>query len=124
MRELVLIESPFKAETLPERMRKVAYADALMLDSIKRGEAPFLGHLLYPRVLDDADPEERGMGIECHLQWLGIVSRVVVGMDLGKPSAGMRTAIDLADGRKVPLEPRWLGEKWDCARYKRTAWFV
>lgn len=97
----VCIETPLRGDL----ERNVAYADACMLDSLERGEAPFLGHLLYPRVLDDANAEHRTQGIEAHLAWLRRADAVVIYSDLGI-SDGMREAIELARKLLMPFEYR------------------
>jgi hypothetical protein len=89
----VVIESPFMptaAHGTHERARQVsrnrAYAQALMLDSLRRGESPFLSHLLYPAVLaggDDRDPAERQLGIDAGTAWAMRADKIVVGTDLG-----------------------------------------
>lgn len=111
-RPCVIIESPLRSASVAELETKLVYADCLMLDSIGRGEAPFLGHLLYPRVVNDQFEIERQAGIDCHLSWLGRASYIVVGMDLGEPTSGMRAAIDLGERLKISVTPRWLGDSW------------
>ena len=56
---IVCIESPFAGNV----EFNVEYAKLAMKDSLSRGEAPFLSHLLYTQVLDDTKPDERGWGI-------------------------------------------------------------
>lgn len=107
-RRAVCIESPLKGDIA----RNVRYADACMLDALERGEAPFLGHLLYPRVLSDFKPEHRESGIGAHLTWLRRADVVVVYGDLGV-SSGMQAAIDLAESIGIPVEYRLLGDDWE-----------
>jgi hypothetical protein len=102
----VCIETPLRGNTL----RNVLYADACMYDALTRGEAPFLGHLLYPRVLDDADEAQRRAGIEAHCAWLRAAQLIVIYTDLGI-SGGMRE-VELADSLKIPREFRNLGVAW------------
>lgn len=47
-----------------------SYAAHAMRDSLLRGEAPFVPHLLYPLVLDDDDLEERAAGMRAGTSWL------------------------------------------------------
>ena len=95
------IESPLAGD----RVRNVAYALAALRDSIDRGEAPFAGHLLYTHILDDALPEQREIGMDCHLSWLRHASLVAVYADYGV-SPGMRWAINLAVDQAIPIEYR------------------
>lgn len=121
----VVIESPFRPRAergtpafATELERNFAYADALMLDSLRRGEAPFLSHLLYTRVLsggDDRDPEERRLGISAGTAWARMANLMVVGADFGVTD-GMRERILWARTRGIPTEERSLPEWAEAAR--------
>jgi len=87
----VIIESPYAGSAEDN----VSYARSAMLDSLRRGEAPFLSHLLYTQVLNDLMPEHRAMGIEAGLLWGEVAERTIVCNDLGI-STGMRLGIDAA----------------------------
>lgn len=117
----VCVETPLRGDTA----RNVLYADACMLDCLQRGEAPFLGHLLYPRVLNDADPHDRARGIEAHLAWLRRADFIAVYSDLGITD-GMRQAIDLAREIGMPFQYRQLAEGWQqrVAAISRTRDFL
>ena len=41
-----------------------------MRDCLERGEVPIASHLLYPQVLDDAEPGQRQLGIDAGLGWV------------------------------------------------------
>jgi hypothetical protein len=110
-RRRVCVESPLRGDYT----RNVAYADACMLDAMRRGEAPFLGHLLYPRVLDDTIERDRALGIACHLAWLVGSELVALYIDLGLTD-GMAKAVDLAAELGIATETRKLGPDW-LARY-------
>ena len=112
---IVIIESPLKGDVV----RNVLYADCLMFDSLMRGEAPFLGHLLYTRVFNDADPHQRRLGIRAHLAVLKRAHYMVVGRDLGRPTDGMLEAISVAEEFHIRIEHRMLGEGWET-RYPLT----
>lgn len=115
---LVIIESPLKGYYARNR----AYARACMLDSLKRGEAPFAGHLLYAQegILDDTDPPQREMGIAAHLAWTGVAKLVAVYGDLGI-SDGMTRGIERAKERGIPFTRRY--GVWDDAEKARWAKF-
>lgn len=112
----VCVESPFRGD-VPHNVR---YADACLLDSLARGEAPFLGHLLYPRVLNDDHDAHRKWGIEAHLAWLHAAERVAVYVDLDVTS-GMIRAITRAEQLGIPHEYRRIGVDWETrhASYAR-----
>jgi hypothetical protein len=98
----VIVESPYAADTPEGLERNLAYARECLKDSLRRGEAPFLSHLLYTQVLDDRMPHERTLGIEAGLIWGHVADLTVVYTDLGI-SPGMQKGIDRAkeDGRRI-----------------------
>ena len=80
------------------------YAEAAMLDSVNRGEAPFPWNGLNA-FLDDTIPEERAAALETCLAWLPHAARVAVYVDFGV-SSGMRGEIDRAEALGIPVEYR------------------
>lgn len=92
---LVIIESPFAADTKERAALHLRYARAALRDSLDRGEAPFASHLIYTQVLDDKLPNERMIGIEAGLAWGTHADTVAVYEDLGV-SPGMRLGIEAA----------------------------
>jgi hypothetical protein len=107
----VCVESPYGSDDPAIVARNVRYADLCMADSLKRGEAPFLGHLLYTRVLNDRDPVERERGITAHLAWAGAADVMAVYVDLGV-SPGMKLAIAFAMSIGIETEHRAIGLDW------------
>ena len=105
--EIVIIESPFKGRTPEEEIKNIEYARKVMRDSLYRGEAPFASHLLYPQMLDDADEDERRMGIEAGLRIGRLADRTVVYTDRGI-SPGMEYGIKRAEYEGRPVEYRSL----------------
>ena len=92
---LVIVESPFGGDV----NRNIAYAQAAVLDSLQRGEAPFASHLLYTRqgLLDDTVPDHRELGIKAGFAWGEMAATVAVYQDLGI-TTGMRQGIERALG--------------------------
>lgn len=112
---LVNIESPFSGKSPDERTQNVTYARQCMLDSLQRGEAPWVMHLLYPQVLNDDVPEERSLGISAGLAWRRVIDKSVVYIDRGLTvgmAYGLLAAWDSGktveartiQGKKVPNE--------------------
>jgi hypothetical protein len=100
----VVIESPLAAPTLEGRERNKRYARLCMLDSLRRGEAPYASHLQFdqPGLLDDAKPDERELGIQAGFAWGEVAELVVVYTDLGVSSGMVRgVARALAAGTQV-----------------------
>lgn len=102
---LVLIESPYAGDV----ERNIRYARACMRDSLLRGEAPFLSHLLYTQegVLDDTILEERTIGIWAGLAWGEKAKKTIVYTDYGI-TPGMKLGIAEAIKQKRPVLYRTL----------------
>ena len=103
----VILESPYKGNGIEEIRRNEFYARSCMLDSIRKGEAPFVGHLLYTQVLNDKNPDERETGMCASQSWYGFAKKVVVYTDFGI-SPGMQDGIELACKLGIPIEYRIL----------------
>lgn len=101
MLQIVILESPYAGNIAANE----AYARDCMADSLMRGEAPMVSHLLYTQVLDDNIPEQRRVGIEAGLVWGKVASKTVVYTDLGI-SNGMRQGIERAQAQGRPVEYR------------------
>jgi hypothetical protein len=69
-----------------------------------------VSHLLYTRVLEDAVPEERELGIEAGLTWAAVAEATVVYMDRGL-SPGMKYGIKHAQNAGRPVEYRYIESK-------------
>lgn len=93
-RRRVILESPYRGFDRDDRLDNIDYARTCLRDSINRGEAPIASHLLYTQqgVLDDNNPNERNLGIECGLAWLPVSSLSVFYTDRGW-SSGMLYAL-------------------------------
>jgi hypothetical protein len=108
----VIIESPFRGLTRRLAQKNVNYAVAAMKDSINRGEAPFLSHMLYPAALDDAIAVERILGIELGYAWWTAAEAICCYCDLGW-SLGMVEATLRAKALHIPIEERYLAKDKD-----------
>jgi len=97
------IESPLAGNF----RRNVRYAQLCMLDSLKRGEAPYASHLLYPQVFDDLDEDQRRIGMQAGHVWLRQAELVALYIDFGM-SRGMSMAEALAVKLGKPTTQRWL----------------
>ncbi len=102
----VVIESPYAGEV----ERNIGYAKRCLLDSLRRGEAPFASHLLYTLVLDDDLEEQREQGITAGFTWLSVADLCAVYTDLGM-SGGMARAVERARKTGVRVEFRRLTER-------------
>lgn len=113
-RPRTLILSPYAGDTT----RNVAYAQAAMIDSIRRGEAPFLSHLLYTQVLDDTVGVERCLGFELEWSWAQMTEHVASYEDYGASPGMHQTAARLQNysnqnfGPPYIFEVRKLGAPW------------
>ena len=109
-RELVIIESPWRAKTPAEQFRNKKYAILCMQDSISRGEAPYASHLLYTQFLIEENNEQRNLGIEIGLAWGEKAVKTVVYQDFGLTS-GMNYGIRHALKCNRPVEYREISDK-------------
>ncbi len=111
--KIVVVESPYNAETKEEIAKNIIYARACVSDALHRGEIPLASHLFYtqPGVLDDSVPEERQLGIDAGLSVGLIASKTVVYVDRGI-SRGMQYGIENAKKAGRPIEERLLGKNW------------
>lgn len=99
----VVIESPYAGDI----ERNIRYARLAMLDSLHRGEAPFLSHLMYTQVWDDGNPSLREMGIRAGQAWARRAAKVAVYTDLGI-SSGMAGSIARYYDEGILMERRML----------------
>jgi hypothetical protein len=104
MMRLVILESPYAGDVI----RNTLYARRCLRDSLMRGEAPIMSHLLHTQVLNDHDPEDRRVGIAAGVAWIRVADVMVVYMDHGL-SAGMQSAVALAESLGLEIEYRRIG---------------
>lgn len=107
MTRRVIVESPYRALSARLLRRNITYAVSAMQDSIRRGEAPFLSHLLYTRALDDDRPVERTQGIALGYTWWPAAEAICFYCDLGW-SDGMVDAKLIAQSMHLAVEERYL----------------
>ena len=104
-RPRVIIESPYAGDVA----RNKRYLAACVRDSLMRGEAPFASHGFYTQYLDDTEPAERNLGMECGFAWAQGATKRVFYTDLGE-SGGMYLARGVDD---LPTEDRTIGTHWE-----------
>lgn len=91
----VIILSPFKGD----EAANVEYGWSCVIDSMRRGEAPWASHLFYTVIMNDSDPAQRSMGFACEFAWLKAADLIAVYTDRGL-SPGMIKTIN-----QVSLDP-------------------
>lgn len=96
----IFVCSPFRGNV----EHNLALADAACRLVLDHGHAPFAPHILYPRILDDTDPEQRADGIRAGLAWLAVSDEVWV---FGEPTGGMQQEIAAAE--RIGIAVRRLG---------------
>lgn len=87
--------SPYRAETLRELDRNIAYAQELTRKAVDAGYAPITPHLYLTQCLDDQKENEREKGLEVGSELLIMCDVVFVGDKYGI-SEGMASEIALA----------------------------
>jgi hypothetical protein len=106
----VYVASPFRGATPEQTRQNIIYARLCMLDSLARGEAPYLSHLLYTQVWDERN---RDLGLMAGDAWRAAADGITLYVDLGVTS-GMERAI-AAQLPKQFLERRnvhWRAAGW------------
>lgn len=103
----VLIETPFAAGSTTGATLNQLYGRAALRDSLMRGEAPMVPHLLYQQtyVLDEGDPDERQIAEAAGRSWLPFVDRVAVYVDR-EITPAMRAGIERARSLGIEVEER------------------
>lgn len=99
----VYVASPFRGANVEETRQNIVYARLCMLDSLERGEAPYLSHLLYTQVWHEGN---RAAGLAAGDAWRAVAELVAVYQDLGV-TPGMQRAIEMSG--PVPAVGRFLG---------------
>ena len=100
----VYVASPFRGATTEETRQNIVYARLCILDSLERGEAPYLSHLLYTQVWSE---DSREAGLLAGEAWRHVAGVVALYTDLGM-TPGMQRARNWAERRmeSVVLEER------------------
>ncbi len=103
----VVIESPYAGNV----KLNLHYLDLCILDCIKRGETPYASHKMLTTALDDADEEDRSVGITAG-RAMAVSIRLHGGtvafyVDLGN-STGMRAAVRFYESAGIRYETRTL----------------
>jgi len=89
-----MVISPYAGKNPAEVKVHVDYANRCMLDCLyAHGEAPFATHVLYTKMLDDQDPQQRALGLQAGDEWAKLATRLVVYTDYGF-SDGMNETIN------------------------------
>lgn len=103
----VIIESPYAGDI----ERNTLYARRAMRDSVEHIEAPIASHLLYtqPGILDESNPDEHHLGIECGYAWWTVAEKIIFYIDYGI-SVGMDRALNRAQRSGTPTEFRRIGQ--------------
>jgi len=101
----VYVASPFKGANVEETRQNIVYARLCMLDSLERGEAPYLSHLLYTQCWHEGGGL-RERGLAAGDAWRAAAELVAVYQDLGV-TPGMQRALEASGA--TPAVGRFLG---------------
>lgn len=107
MKPLVILESPYRGGEGQWTCDMFSYGLRCLDDSLRRNEAPIASHLLYTLILNDADDDDRALGMEAGWAWYDKAEVCAVYIDNGI-SEGMQAGIDKAVEQGVPVEYRTL----------------
>lgn len=100
----VIILSPYKGAVT----ENVEYGWRCVIDSMRRGEAPWASHLFYTVIMNDADPAQRSLGFACEAAWLQAADLIAVYTDRGLSSGMVKTIneISMNPTLAIPIELR------------------
>lgn len=101
MTRRIYLASPYRGDVEANKL----YARRCQADSLGRGEAPFVPHLLYTQSLDDDIADERALGMAAALAWLPVCDAMVLYTDRGV-SGGMEAEAREAERLGIPVELR------------------
>ncbi|KKK77604.1 hypothetical protein LCGC14_2851890, partial [marine sediment metagenome] len=101
------VEEPPPEPEPKKKKKKVDYSP--VEDSLRRGEAPFGSHALYPLVLDDPDAKERRMGMEAGFAWGAVADVAAVYQDYGI-TPGMVEGVERHNANGLIIEHRSIGK--------------
>ena len=104
----VVIECPFKGDTLKEFKQNAEYTAMCLKDSLERGEAPIAMKWMYSGVLNEANQEHLLMITKAQMIWATSATKVVIYDDLGVPPY-MQAVIDICQETGTQVEHRSLG---------------
>ncbi len=92
----IYVASPCRGDVAANTARACAICRELAL----AGAAPLAPHLVYPQLLNDADPAEREAGLRAGRVWLEVADAIHV---YGPVTAGMRREIQHAYELHIPI---------------------
>ena len=93
---LVFICSPYRGDTQTNEQNARTYCSL----AVSRGCIPFAPHLLFTQFLDDAQPDERRMGLHMSAEMLRLCDALWA---FGEPTQGMRAEMKLAERLGIPV---------------------
>ena len=96
--KMIFVSSPYAGDV----EKNIKFAKQACQYVITTGNAFFCPHLLYPQVLDDANLEERSLGMEMAKQLLSVCDELWVFGD--RISHGMFEEIEYARKNDIPLK--------------------
>lgn len=102
------IASPFAATVMVSQVEHRDYLLRCLRDSITHGESPYAPHAYLPLTLNDEEPLERVLGINCGLAWMRNADHLVLYMDYGL-SPGMEGEKNVAEMLGIPIHERYIG---------------
>lgn len=99
----VYVVSPLAAPTNAGIKQNIARAQRLCyLAMAEKGVSAFASHAFYPLFLNDADAEERELGLQAGLDWLEAAEEIWVWSRAGI-TGGMKEELELAKKFAIPV---------------------
>jgi hypothetical protein len=98
----VYICSRYRADEKHTVADNISRAVSACGHALRKGYAPIAPHLMYPRCLDDSDPDDRKVGTDAALEWIAACDEL---WQYGATvSEGMKAEIDRAHELWIPVK--------------------
>ncbi len=104
-KRLVVIECPWDPANATGLRHQERYAEFCVLDSIRLGEAPYLGYQVLNKILNNRMTYDHDPAFFCHVNWIPVADILAVYIDHGiTPS--MQMSINVAKRHTTRIEYR------------------
>lgn len=108
-KRLIIIECPWNPDNATGLRQQERYAEFCVLDSIRLGEAPYLGYPVLNGILNNRLSYDHDVAFLCHTNWIPVADILAVYIDHGiTPS--MQMSINIAKRHTTRIEYRILNK--------------
>ncbi len=101
----IILESPYRGDNRPERIKNKIYLQECIVDALSRNESPFASHQMFTDAINEDVPDQRSWGIHAGYEWWDAAEAIVFYVDRGW-STGMKWAKVRAEAKGRVIEER------------------